>query len=116
MPSGSRAETNAEHFDGGNAAKFDAVERLETIAAEAGLPLAHLALAWAVEHPAVTSALIGVRTEEQLDALLGAAEVELDDATLDAIDDVVAPGTDLNPADAGWTPPALAPAARRRPP
>ena len=116
VPSGSRAETNAEHFDGGNAAKFDAVERLETIAAEAGLPLAHLALAWAVEHPAVTSALIGVRTEEQLDALLGAAEVELDDATLDAIDDVVAPGTDLNPADAGWTPPALAPAARRRPP
>jgi aryl-alcohol dehydrogenase-like predicted oxidoreductase len=113
-PAGSRAETNPEHFDGGNEAKFDAVEQLTTIAAEAGLPLAHLALAWAIEHPAVTSALIGPRTIDQLEDLLDAADVTLDADVLDAIDEVVAPGVDLNPADAGWTPPGLARAARRQ--
>jgi aryl-alcohol dehydrogenase-like predicted oxidoreductase len=75
-----------------------------------------MALAWAVEHPAVTSALIGPRTEEQLDLLLGGSEVRLDSDTLDAIDEVVAPGTNLNPADAGWAPTALSKEARRRPP
>jgi aryl-alcohol dehydrogenase-like predicted oxidoreductase len=113
-PAGSRAATNPDHFDGRNEAKADAVDRLRRIAADAGLPLTHIALAWAAEHPAVTSVLLGPRTDEQLVDLLGATDVELDDATLDAIDEVVAPGTDLNPADAGWTPPGLAPAARRR--
>jgi aryl-alcohol dehydrogenase-like predicted oxidoreductase len=113
-PAGSRAATNPDHFDGRNEAKADAVDRLRRIAADAGLPLTHIALAWAAEHPAVTSVLLGPRTDEQLVDLLGATDVELDDATLDAVDEVVAPGTDLNPADAGWTPPGLAPAARRR--
>jgi aryl-alcohol dehydrogenase-like predicted oxidoreductase len=113
-PAGSRAVTNPDHFDGGNEAKADAVDRLRRIAADAGLPLTHIALAWAAEHPAVTSVLLGPRTDEQLVDLLGATDVELDDATLDAVDEVVAPGTDLNPADAGWTPPGLAPADRRR--
>jgi len=114
-PKGSRAVTNPDHFDAGNDAKFDAVERLEAIAADAGLPLPHLALAWALEHPAVTSTLIGVRTQQQLDDLLGAGDVVLDDDVLDAIDEVVPPGADLNPADAGWTPPGLDVSARRRP-
>jgi aryl-alcohol dehydrogenase-like predicted oxidoreductase len=113
-PAGSRGETHPDHFDGANAAKFDAVEALDAIARDAGVPLAHLALAWTVEHPAVTSALIGVRSEVQLDDLLGAAALRLDTDVLDAIDAVVAPGTDLNPADTGWTPPALAAARRRR--
>jgi aryl-alcohol dehydrogenase-like predicted oxidoreductase len=113
-PTGSRAQTHPDHFDFANAAKFDAVDALSRIADDAGLPLAHLALAWAVEHPAVTSALIGVRFEEQLVELLGAADVHLDADVLDAIDAVVPPGVDLNPADSGWTPPGLAPAARRR--
>ncbi len=84
------------------------------MAEEAGLSLTHMALAWNVEHPAVTAALIGPRTEDQLADLLGAADVCLDDDTLDAIDAIVAPGVDLNPADTGWTPPALAPHPRRR--
>jgi aryl-alcohol dehydrogenase (NADP+) len=62
----------------------------------------------------VSSVLLGPRTEEQLADLLGAADVVLDADTLDAIDAVVAPGTDLNPADAGWSPPGLVAAARRR--
>jgi aryl-alcohol dehydrogenase (NADP+) len=114
-PADSRAATTPEHFDGGNAAKFDAVERLTEVASAAGVRLAHLALAWCVEHPAVTTALIGPRTEAQLDDLLGATDLRLDDDTLDAIDAVVAPGTDLNPDDAGWTPPGLDVDQRRRP-
>lgn len=113
-PAGSRADTNPDHFDGGNERKFDAVERLSAIARGAGLPLAHVALAWATEHPAVTAALIGPRTEEQLDDLLGAADVVLPSDVLDAIDEVVAPGVDLNPADVGWTPPGLGRDQRRR--
>ncbi len=113
-PIGSRASTNPDHFDGRNPAKFDAVERLATIADDAGLTLAHLSLAWATEHPAVTAALIGPRTEAQLDDLLGGLDVVLGSDVLDAIDDVVAPGTDLNPADVGWDPPALSTSARRR--
>lgn len=113
-PEGSRAATNPDHFDGGNLAKVEAVERLALVAAEAGVPLVQLALAWAVEHPAVTAALIGPRTEEQLQALLDAAELRLDSETLDAIDKIVAPGTNVNSADVGWTPPGLSPNARRR--
>ena len=90
-----------------NQAKAAAVDRLRTIADQAGLPLTHLSLAWAAEHPAVSSVLLGPRTDDQLTDLLGAMDVELDADTLDAIDDIVAPGTDLNPADAGWTPPGL---------
>ncbi|MFP5488657.1 MAG: aldo/keto reductase [Acidimicrobiia bacterium] len=113
-PAGSRADTNPDHFDGGNERKFDAVERLAAIASGAGLSLTHLSLAWATEHPGVTAALIGPRTEAQLDDLLGAMEVRLTGDVLDAIDEVVAPGVDLNPADVGWTPPGLAWDQRRR--
>ncbi len=113
-PKGSRGDTNPDHFDGDNPAKLDAVGRLRTIAADAGISLLHMALAWTVEHPAVTCALIGPRTEDQLADLLGAADVTLDADTLDAIDSVVAPGLDLNPADRGWNPPGLDREHRRR--
>ena len=113
-PADSRAVTNADHFDAANAAKRDAVDALAGVAADAGLPLAHLALAWTWAHPAVTSALVGIRTLAQLDDVLGAGDVNLDDDVLDAIDAIVAPGIDLNPADAGFTPPGLHVAARRR--
>jgi aryl-alcohol dehydrogenase (NADP+) len=114
-PAGSRASTNPDHFDVGNEAKFDAAERLAAIADDAGVSLTHLSLAWVVEHPAVTAALIGPRTIDQLHDLLGAAELRLDAATLDAIDEVVAPGRNLNAGDAGWTSDALDVARRRRP-
>jgi aryl-alcohol dehydrogenase-like predicted oxidoreductase len=101
----------------GNQAKLAAVEELIKIAAEAGCPLIHLALAFVTSHPGVTSAIIGPRTMDQLTGLLAAAELTLDDDVLDRIDQVVPPGTTLNPADAGWQPPALTePALRRRPP
>ena len=111
---GSRAVTNPDHFDGDNATKHDAVAALMAIADAAGLSVTQLALAWNVEHPAVTAALLGPRTEDQLDDLLTAADIALDDDTLDAIDAVVAPGATINPADAGWQPPGLDVGRRRR--
>ena len=114
-PQGSRGDTNPDHFDGANPAKLAAVEGLGAIAADAGVSLTHLALAWAVEHPALTALLIGPRTESQLDDLLAASDLRLDNDTLDAIDEIVAPGTNLNPADPDWAPPGLAASARRRP-
>ncbi len=95
-------------------ARLDAVEALLDIAEEAGVSLTHLAHAFVLEHPAVTSAIIGPRTMEQLEDALAGAEVRLDVATLDAIDDVVPPGTDISAGDP-WQPPGLAPANRRRP-
>ena len=98
----------------GNQRKLDAVEQYARLAEEAGMSLIHMALAFVIKHPAVTSAIIGPRTMEQLDSQLGATEVTLSDELLDRLDKVVAPGTYLNPADAGWDNPALATWARRR--
>jgi aryl-alcohol dehydrogenase-like predicted oxidoreductase len=97
-----------------NQAKLEAADALRQLADEAGISLIDMALAFVIRHPAVTAAIIGPRTMEQLESQLGAADVVLDDAVLDRIDEIVAPGTTVNPADAGWTSPALAPAARRR--
>ena len=98
----------------GNQAKLEAADALGRLADEAGVPLIHLALAFVLRHPAVTSAIVGPRTMEHLESQLGAVDVQLDDALLDRIDAIVPPGQNVNPADAGWTNPALEPAARRR--
>jgi aryl-alcohol dehydrogenase-like predicted oxidoreductase len=97
-----------------NQRKFDAVEQLEKIAADAGVSLTHLALAFSVEHPAVTSTIIGPKTLDQLQDLTAGADVRLDAETLDRIDEVVAPGTTLVARDDGYEPPSLAREARRR--
>src|SRR3984957_1323998 len=114
-----RAQRIPQRFDPsvpGNAAKLAAVEELVKIAADTGGSLTHMALAFVVGNPAVTSAIIGPRTMDQLTDLLAGASVTLDDDVLDRIDQVVPPGVNLNPADAGWHPSVLVdPAARRRP-
>jgi aryl-alcohol dehydrogenase-like predicted oxidoreductase len=97
-----------------NQTKLDAADALAQLADEAGLTLIDLALAFVLRHPAVTAAIIGPRTMEQLESQLGAADVQLDDGLLNRIDEIVLPGTTINPVDAGWTNPALEPAARRR--
>jgi aryl-alcohol dehydrogenase-like predicted oxidoreductase len=100
----------------GNAAKFDAVEQLIEVAEGIGCALPELALAFVTTHPAVTSVISGPRTMEQLEGLLKGAALVLDDATLDRIDEIVPPGTDLYQADGAWQPPSLTnPALRRRP-
>jgi aryl-alcohol dehydrogenase-like predicted oxidoreductase len=97
-----------------NQAKLEAADALGRLADDVGISLIDMALAFVIRHPAVTAAIIGPRTMEQLESQLGAADVVLDEAVLDRIDAIVAPGATLNAADAGWTNPALAPAARRR--
>ena len=67
-----------------------------------------------LNHPAITAAIIGPRTMEQLESQLAAADVVLDEAVLDRIDEIVPPGTTINPADNSFANPALEPAARRR--
>jgi aryl-alcohol dehydrogenase-like predicted oxidoreductase len=96
--------------------RIDAVEQLIPLAEQAGLPMTHLALAFAVAHPGVTSAIIGPHTIEQLDDLLAAADVTLTDDLLDRIDEIVPPGTDLGLLDQAYQPPAVvSPGLRRRP-
>src|SRR5215213_1301592 len=100
--------------DPGNQRKLDAADALGRLADEAGLTLIQMALAFVLNHPAVTAPIIGPRTMEQLESQLGADEVVLDAGLLDRIDEIVPPGTNLNQVDAGWQNPALEPAARRR--
>jgi aryl-alcohol dehydrogenase-like predicted oxidoreductase len=97
-----------------NQRKLEAVEQLATVAEDSGLSMIELAVAFVVNHPAVTSAIVGPRTMEQLDSQLPAAEAELDAAVLDRIDEIVRPGVNLNPADTSYGEQVLDPALRRR--
>jgi len=96
---------------------LDKVERLIPLAQGAGMSLMHMALGFVVAHPALTSAIIGPRTMEQLDGLLAGAEVVLDDELLDRIDEIVPPGVDVAPLEgAAYLPPSIAQASLRRRP
>jgi aryl-alcohol dehydrogenase-like predicted oxidoreductase len=96
--------------------RIDAVEQLIPLAEEVGLTMTHMAMAFAIAHPGVTSALIGPRTMEQLEDTLAGAEVTLSDEFLDRIDEIVPPGTDVGTLDQAYRPPALLrPSLRRRP-
>jgi aryl-alcohol dehydrogenase-like predicted oxidoreductase len=97
-----------------NQRKLDAADALAQLADEAGITLIELALAFVLRHPAVTAAIIGPRTMEHLDSQLSAADVELTADVLDRIDEIVPPGVNVNPVDAGYQNPALTPAALRR--
>jgi aryl-alcohol dehydrogenase-like predicted oxidoreductase len=121
---GSRAVRNRERggafaaqFDmarADNQRKLELVEALAKVAASAGVSLTHMAIGFVLAHPAVTSAIIGPRTTAQLDDLLAGADVRLDGATLDAIDELVSPGTTVDANDRGWVPWWLDKRARRR--
>jgi len=96
--------------------RLDVVEELVPLAAEAGLPMTHLAMAFTIAHPGVTCALLGARTEAHLDDLLAGLDVTLSDDVLDRIDEIVPPGTDVGALDQAYQPPALVePSLRRRP-
>ncbi len=99
-----RATRQPEHFDHGEgairAAKLAAVAALSTIAAEAGMTITQLALAFVLDDPTITAAIIGPRTPAQLDDLLDLGELALPTGVREQIDAVVAPGVNLNPANA----------------
>jgi aryl-alcohol dehydrogenase-like predicted oxidoreductase len=116
LPVSRRAERIPQRYDmtlPGNQAKLEAAEKLAQLAEEAGLSLIHMALGFVTSHRAVTAAIIGPRTMEQLESQLDAPPV-LPNALLDRIDEIVPPGTSLQATDRGWTPPALADAKLRR--
>ncbi|NUP34744.1 MAG: aldo/keto reductase, partial [Streptomycetaceae bacterium] len=87
--------------------RLDVVEQLIPLAEEAGIPLTHLAMAFVLAHPGVTSALTGPRTMAHLDDLLAGVDVALDDDLLDRIDKIVPPGTDIGTLDMAYQPPAV---------
>ncbi|MHB1855029.1 MAG: aldo/keto reductase [Acidimicrobiales bacterium] len=118
-PTEGRASRQPGRFDPENpvnARKLDLVEKLLGVAEDAGCSLTHLALAFVLRHPAVSAAIIGPRTMDQLVDQLPAADVVLEDKILDRIDEIVPPGTNINPEDGGYAAPALTAAWRRRRP
>jgi len=99
----------------GNERKLDATEELAVLAEEAGLTLPHLAVAFVLNHPAITAPIIGPSSMDQLQTLLGAVDVTLEPAVLDRIDEIVPPGSNFIAGDLGYVPPSLAePSERRR--
>ncbi len=97
-----------------NQAKLAATEQLAQLADRYGMSLVHLALAFVLRHPAVTAAIVGPRTGEQLESQLGAVDVVLSNELLDEVDAIVPPGRNVNPYDASWMAPSLEDASRRR--
>jgi aryl-alcohol dehydrogenase-like predicted oxidoreductase len=117
LPSSHRAERIPGRYDmslPGNQRKLEAADALAKVAEEAGISLIEMALAFVIRHRAVTAAIIGPRTMEQLESQLTAADVQLSGQVLDRIDEIVPPGINVNPADGGWQNPALEASARRR--
>jgi aryl-alcohol dehydrogenase-like predicted oxidoreductase len=96
--------------------RLAAVERLIPLAEEAGVSMPHLAMAFAISHPGITSALLGARTMEHLDDLLAGVDVVLSDDVLDRIDEIVPPGTDVGTLDQAYVPPAIQKTELRRRP
>lgn len=114
---GHRATTRAAMYDVESESgrrRVQALTGLDAIAKDAGLTMPQLAIAFVTSHPAVTSAIIGPRTQEQLDGLLTAADITLSDDILDRIDEIVPPGTELNDDSYNATPPAIADKKLRR--
>jgi aryl-alcohol dehydrogenase-like predicted oxidoreductase len=97
-----------------NQRKLDVVEELALLAEQSGMTMIDLALAWAINHPGVTSAIIGPRTMEQLASQLPSADVTLNAEILDRVDGLVAPGVTLNAEDNSYGAAELRPEARRR--
>ncbi len=98
-----------------NRRKLAIVTALAELAEQAGLTLIELALAFVAEHPAITAPIIGPRTMEHLESQLSAADVILSTDVLDRIDELVPPGTMVDPVDSDFIPQALTdPNLRRR--
>jgi len=120
QPTSARADLIPGRFDvtlEQNRHKLAAADALARLAEGNGLTLVDLAVAFALNHPAISSVIIGPRTPEHLEAYLKAATVELSDELLDAVDGIVRPGTQFLERDTGRDTPSLQPAAlRRRPP
>lgn len=94
--------------------KFEALDQLDELSNQAGIPLTHLAMGFVTEHPAVTSAIIGPRTPAQLEDAIAAADVRLSADVLNRIDEIVPVAQDLDPLDTTRVEPHLSKSKRRR--
>ncbi|WP_028660473.1 aldo/keto reductase [Nocardioides insulae] len=112
--SGARPSARFDMAVPANQRKLDVVEELARLAEQHDLTLLQMSIAWAINHPGVTSAIVGPRTMEQLEDYLPAAEITLPAEVLDRIDEIVAPGVTLNPDDNSYGAHELTPTARRR--
>ena len=113
-----RAQAMPTRFDMSlpeNQAKLEKVRALSELAERSGMSLIELALAFVTSHRAVTAAIIGPRTIEQLEDQLPVLErPTLAPDVLDAIDEIVPPGVNVKADERGWDPPWLADSAQRR--
>ena len=102
LPEGSRAadpkSKQAIADKVGDQVLLERVQRLEPLAAEAGLTLAQLSLAWVLQNPNVSSAIIGASRPEQVEGNVKAAGVKLDADMLDRIDEVLGDSVQRDPA------------------
>lgn len=117
LPRSRRAERLPQRFDmsvPANQRKLEAADKLAALADEAGMSLIHMAIGFVLSHPAVTSAILGPRTMEQLEGQLDAPANGLPSDLLDRIDEIVPPGLNVNPAERGYEPPAIADKRFRR--
>ncbi|MBD5784728.1 aldo/keto reductase [Cellulosimicrobium terreum] len=97
-----------------NQRKLDVVEELAVLAEQAGMTLIEMSIAFVINHPGVTSAIVGPRTIEQLESYLPATDITLSTDVLDRIDELVAPGVTMNPDDDSYGAHELIPGALRR--
>ncbi|WP_291037187.1 aldo/keto reductase [Herbiconiux sp.] len=109
-----RAGTGMRHFR--DERRLAAIEQLVELSQEVGIPLTHLAMAFTIAHPGVTSAIAGPRTMEQLEDTLAGAEVSLSNEILDRIDAIVPPGESIGAMDMVYRGPEVEDAALRRRP
>ncbi|WP_037368026.1 aldo/keto reductase family protein [Amycolatopsis orientalis] len=102
LPAGSRA---TDENGGANMVKrfldektLTAVAKLEPLAADAGLSMAQLAIAWVLQNPNVASAIIGASRPEQVQDNVKAAGVKLEPELLSAIDEALGDVVVTDPA------------------
>ncbi|GGJ84814.1 aldo/keto reductase [Pilimelia anulata] len=81
-----------------NVEVLTAVQQLKPIAEQAGLTMAQLALAWVLQHPNVSAAIIGASRPEQVRDNVRAAGVTLEPDVLKAIDEALDPVVERDPA------------------
>ncbi len=79
--------------------KIALVGELATIAQELDVGLAEMAVAFVLQHPAITSAIIGPRSMQHLESVLGGGRLKLSAETLDQIDALCPPGTMFDPVN-----------------
>jgi aryl-alcohol dehydrogenase-like predicted oxidoreductase len=94
IPDGTRgARSNWDLESAASQRRFEVLGGLERLARERGVPVSHIAIAWLMGNPAITSPILGARTMEQLEENLAAAAVQLTAEERTAVDALVPRGT-----------------------